>query len=1007
MSARKVIGWYWLGTAAVAVAYLALPTWHVLTWGLIGASTVAAVLFGTVRNRPRRALLWGFVAAGLFAYIAGDTTYNVLAMLHHQPNPYPSVADAVYLAVYPLLGAGLFGLAKSGAHHRDRVDLLDAVSLTASVTLLAWIFLIHPYLVNSDLQVIQKAVSCAYPIGDILLLAAIARLVTVAANTRAVLLLAAGTVFLFATDAVYSLMQLAGTWRIGTPLDLGWAISYAAFGAAAIHPSMTQLTEPRLLRPAQTGGARLRLLVSSSLIPPAVLLFEAVRGQVHDGVVIALFSALAFALVSWRLAGVIDTHRRVIARERALREAGAALVAATEAEEVERVVRASVANLLPAGVDYRLLLLPQTPAAVSGTGASLRYTRSLDPEVSARLRDFDVVLCCPLRLEDRPSGRPEIGVLVLAAAEIALVGLEGAIDVLAAQAALATERIGLSNEIYRRRSEEYFRTLVLNAADVILILDDDDVVRYASPSAVTLFGTEDLARRGLVDLVCPTGVDAVRASLAALRRGATDPEVSDWSVRRGAGELAQVEVSYQDLRSDPTVAGIVATLRDVTDRRRLERELTHQAYHDALTDLANRALFQDRMREAIARSGRRGLVVGVLVIDLDDFKIVNETLGHGTGDKLLVAVAQRICSAVRGKDVVARLGGDEFAILVEGASGIGEVDQVAERVLQTFAVPLVINGQTVSCAASIGLTTSLVATDGPDLLSQADLALYSAKNLGKGRSVRYQPALHAAMRQRLELRAEIDQSLTDGDFVLHYQPIVRLGTGEPVGFEALVRWNHPVRGFLPPGQFIDVAEESGLIVPLGSWVLRESIATVARWRQECSLAQRPYMSVNVSARQFQAPNFIDEVMRDLLEFELDPKCLLLEITESLLLRDNERVWTDLLALRAAGVRVAIDDFGTGYSSLSYLRQVPIDIVKIDKSFVDTISTSKQQRALVNGIVGLAHDLGLQVVAEGIERTAERDALSDMGCALGQGFLFAKPMSYSDAVSWMQATEAVG
>ncbi|MBN1174366.1 MAG: EAL domain-containing protein, partial [Micromonosporaceae bacterium] len=772
-----------------------------------------------------------------------------------------------------------------------------------------------------------------------------------------------------------------------------------------------------------TSGRRMVMLAVFSLIPSVVLLVEVVRGAVRDGAVIAILSGLTFLLVYFRLVGVVDMHRKAFTRERVLRRAGAALVSATEIGQVDAAIRVALGELLPA---YRLVLLlspaeePQPgdrcvavgPSTVSvtpsGGGSTLRRVEELGPRVAERIEGFETALICPLVVEDRLSGDIQVGMIVLAAPEDALVGLEGAVDVLASQAAMAVERIGLCDEIYRRRSEEYFRTLVHNMSDVILILEDDDTVRYASPAAATLFGPDELVGRSLYDLLHPRERPGARRAVAAARgeRAASqEPAGGDWNVLPSGGKRAQVEVSFQDLRGDQTVRGLVVTMRDVTERRRLERELTHQAYHDALTGLANRILFTQRMHQAIAGAVRTGQVIGVLIVDLDDFKIINDTMGHGCGDELLASVGRRLISAVRPRDTVARLGGDEFAILMRDAGEEAEVERLADQVLATFVEPVTLGGQIITCAASVGLTTSReMADDGQELLRQADLALYMAKSSGKGRAVLYQPELHSAIRQRLELRAELDQSLNDGDFVLYYQPIVDLATGEPVGVEALVRWIHPAKGLVHPGQFIDVAEESGLIVPLGAWVLREAIAAIARWHSELPNGRMLYLSVNVSASQFRAPDFVDQVMEFLKQYDVAPRYLLLEITESLLLRDDDRVWTDLLALRSAGVRVAIDDFGTGYSSLSYLRQVPIDIVKIDKSFVETVSTSQQQRALVDGIIGLTRTLGLEVVAEGIEESTEREVLCEIGCPLGQGFLFAQPMSYGDAIQWMRAIE---
>jgi diguanylate cyclase (GGDEF)-like protein len=386
---------------------------------------------------------------------------------------------------------------------------------------------------------------------------------------------------------------------------------------------------------------------------------------------------------------------------------------------------------------------------------------------------------------------------------------------------------------------------------------------------------------------------------------------------------------------------------------------------------------------------------------LDDFKVVNDTLGHPVGDQLLAAVAHRLGGMLRSTDTAARLGGDEFAILIEDKRDPQAVEQVAERIVRTLADPLMLDGNLVNTSVSIGIATTDDASDGGELLRQADLALYAAKGAGKGRWQRYQAALHTRLLGKMEIRSMLDRAVADGAFLLQYQPIVALDGGTTAGFEALVRWHHPVRGVLLPGEFIDVAEDSGLIVPIGSWVLRQALADAASW--VCGPATAgAYVSVNVSARQFRNPGFLDSIHKELSASGLPPERLMLEITERLLLPDDDRIWADLAALRQSGIRVAIDDFGTGYSALSYLSQVSIDVVKIDKSFIDTMSTSPQQRALVEGIVRLAHTLGLQVVAEGVARRADRDLLARIGCPLGQGFFFSRPLDDTAVAGWLKA-----
>jgi diguanylate cyclase (GGDEF)-like protein len=473
------------------------------------------------------------------------------------------------------------------------------------------------------------------------------------------------------------------------------------------------------------------------------------------------------------------------------------------------------------------------------------------------------------------------------------------------------------------------------------------------------------------------------------------------------GRRAEVllEMHCRDLRSERTVAGLVITMRNVTDRRRLERELTHQAFHDSMTGLANRVLFTDRLGHALARGARDGSVVGVLFIDLDDFKTVNDTHGHAAGDQLLIAVAQRISGALRADDTAARLGGDEFAALVENVQDPGAVEETAERILAALAVPIVTeDGTTLNAAASIGITTTPEGDSADELLRQADLALYVSKGAGKNQWRRYQSHLHRAMVERLELRSALDHAVHEGQFLLAYQPIVDLVNDEPVGFEALVRWHHPTKGVVAPAEFIEVAEESGLIVPMGRWVLEQALHTVGQWRRILPRNRQPYVSVNISIRQFREPGFVDEIKQAIATAGVPPQLLVLELTETLLSDDHEEIWPDLASLREHGVRIAIDDFGSGFTSMGYLRRRPVDLVKIDKNFIDDMVASPDQLALVAGIVHLAQSLGLTVIAEGIETETHRELLAEMGCPLGQGYLFSSPVDGTEALSTMSARQ---
>ena len=1008
MSTRKLLGWYGAWIAALSVATVLYPRQHVYIWTALGLSGTAAIIVGVRLNRPRRASPWYLLAGSLFAFIAGDATMDVLIDFFGQEDPFPSVADLMYFVMYALVAAAMVQLYRLGVVSREVTSLLDALILTSGVGLLSWIYLISPYVSDPTLTPLLKIVSIAYPVFDLLVLAMGARLVSMARLTPAVLMLAGGALGLLVADVAYGLVQLNGIWQTGSPWEFGWAACYGLWGAAALHPSMRDLTEPKVMRPTEERMRALVLLGLASLIAPTVLLIESLSGVVVDGSVIAVVSAGLGVLVLMRLGGALRVHRRAVARERALRKAGATLLMANDRDRVSTVVSETVARLLPTGRRHSEVLVTED---VGPPGMGMTYTRSLGPRLAGELGDFEVTLRCPLATEDRPGGGGRLGTLFVAADEVSLVALQEAAQVLANQAAMALDRIALTSEIDQRNSEAYFRTLVLNTADVILIVDDADRVQYASPSASSLFGARELIGVPLMNIV--EGDVATR--LDTIRRGLPDLPGPDWRVHRNDGRAAMADVTCRDLREEPTVNGLVVTLRDVTESRRLEHELYQRATFDSMTGLPNREVFLAATQEAVEVARREGGMVGVLIVGLDDFTVVNNTMGHATGDELLVAVGQRLGSAVRSRGggrhwnhgPVARLGGDEFAVLIEPVSSPADVESVAERLTGVFAEPFALRQGMVAAAASVGAATTAEAHDAQELMRQADLAMYVAKGAGKARWVRYSGDLHAAVVERLELRTELDRAIADGAFELHYQPIMALPTGHTVGFEALVRWNHPTRGMIPPMKFIDLAEECGLIVPLGSWVLHHAIEAAAQWRR-IRPADAPYVSVNVSAKQFRGTGFVEQVHHELASSGLPANSLCVEVTESVLILDDGHAEEDLFGLRQEGVHIAIDDFGTGFSALSYLRRLPADLLKLDKSFIDTIATVRKQYEVVDAIVRLATTLHLEVVAEGIETREEYDLLKDMGCGFGQGYLMSRPMRYGDTSRWLlEDTSPVG
>ena len=543
-------------------------------------------------------------------------------------------------------------------------------------------------------------------------------------------------------------------------------------------------------------------------------------------------------------------------------------------------------------------------------------------------------------------------------------------------------------------SEERFRSLVQHASDVIAVVDAGGILQYVSPSCQKVCGhqPEELVGTRLANLLHSEDVPRAAAFLAdAVRRRSTTTAI-EWRVRHADGTYRLIEVLGTNLIDDANVRGFVLNGRDVTERQALEAQLAHQAFHDSLTGLANRALFRDRLAHALERTRRTARPLAVLFLDLDDFKAVNDSLGHEAGDSLLVEVAARLSGCVRASDTVARLGGDEFAVLLEEGE-TDNVDQVAARILESLREAFVVLGREVFVGASIGIASpESVTSSAEEVLRDADAAMYSAKRTGGARAERFEPGLHAAALERLALATDLRRAIEREEFEVHYQPIIDLKTGGLCGVEALVRWRHPERGLLPPLMFISLAEETGLIGALGLWVLRASCRQVRAWQSLQRRGDPPLnLSVNVSARQVQDPRLVEQVSQVLAETGLDPASLTLEITEGLLLQDAQAVMERLHALKALGLVLALDDFGTGYSSLSYLQRFPIDVLKIDKSFIDRLADGAEAAALVRTIVELGESLRLRTVAEGIEQDDQAEHLRMLGCDRGQGYLFARPL----------------
>ena len=1029
---RKDVAWivFLALGAAGTICYFFAP--HLagsgIVFNVLGLSAAVAILVGVRIHRPRRVLPWYLFAIAQLMFVIGDFSYYTLPEVipGYQAN-FPSWGDVPYLSVYPLIIAGLLLLIRARNPRGDRAAIVDALIIGIGVGIVSWVYLMVPYARDEHLALGPKLISIAYPLMDVLVLAVTVRLaVDVGRRPPAFYMVVVGIASLVCTDAIYGFIVLHSTYQTGSPLDVGWLAYYFSWAAAALHPSMRTLSEPVPEVRSRLTRKRLAVLTVATLMAPVVQLTQLSWTHAVDAGVLVSGSIVLFLLVVLRLRLVVLEQEAAAERERALRSAGAALVVATTKEATYVAAIQAIRQL--SGQEVQVLICEVKSdgelSAAAGTtsresgrlhvslhdivedgGAALMAGRSVsiarlphDLAMTADLSLDSCVFAVPLAVQGR------LGGLVLVAAARPLIRpVRDSIDTLASQIALAVDSNNLAEDLHRRQSEARFGALVQNSSDVVTVIDATASIRYQSPSIQHVFGHDATVLLGtsLLDLLHEDDTAHVRQLLTEVARGnVVPPQLLEarWRDRTGAWRFA--EMLWTDLTADPNVDGVVLNTRDISERKAFERELAHQAFHDPITNLANRALFRDRVQHAVDLQQRDGDPLAVVFLDLDDFKTVNDSLGHGAGDQLLAGLGDRLQATIRSADTAARLGGDEFALLLEHVDAAG-AELVVETVRAALDVPFVIDGREVFIRASFGIAMSQLADSPPstaeNLLRDADVAMYTAKELGKNRSQLFEPAMHQVAVSRLELKAELLRALANDEFCLYYQPVVEFSTERIVGLEALVRWNHPIRGLTPPGDFIPLAEETGLVIALGRWVLLQACREARTVQLTCPAARDFTISVNLSARQLQHDNLFMEVTEALATSGLNPRCLILEITETMMVRDPVLSGKRLRELKRLGVQVAIDDFGTAYSSLNYLRTFPIDVIKVDKSFVDQIARSAPDRAIAETILQLAGKLDLKAVAEGIETPAQLETLRGLGCAFGQGYLLARPMAYAALV----------
>lgn len=758
----KVASWKWVLTIGLLAVggYFALPGTAAkdLGYSAIGVASVVCVLMAVHIHRPHDRRCWQFIAAGNLCFVLGDAVYDIYQFVLHQPVPFPSVADALYLAGYPFIFVGVTRLTQVQGHPAAREDYADAAIISIGALAMSWHFLMGSYANNSTMDTFGKLVTLAYPVMDIAILFVVVRGLMFRIARRPVHRLLAGSLLsMLVGDFIYDVLVQHGSYSTGNPVDAGWLISYVLVATAALHPSVADLPGESS-RLTALDQRRLPFVAIAGFVSPAILLVSTLLGKQVDVVVLAALSMVLFALVVARMW---------------------------------------------------------------------------------------------------------------------------------------------------------------------------------------------------------------------------------WLFTRLAGQTHD----------------LVAAL---SEHGALEADLRHQAFHDALTGLANRALLHDRVERALAASPRLRGVVALFFCDLDGFKTINDSLGHGVGDEVLTAVAKRLTSIVQPGDTVARLGGDEFAVLMENVEHPDIAAAIAQRIVSALREPIELDGRRMDLSTSVGLAVAGPLMTTERLLSEADSAMYAAKAAGKNCYEIFEQSMLDRVVEELVLKGTFSDAISRSEFFLQYQPQFSLRDGSLEGFESLLHWRHPTLGVIASERFVSVAERSGHILPTGRWVLETACKQAADWSSRTQ--KKLTIAVKIYDRQLQYPQFVDDVRTALAIGGLEPDQLVLEIAESSLLLDMEltsRVRTDL---KAIGVLLSIDNFGMGYSSLRHLREFPVDVLKINKSFIDLLDDAAGDgAAFVQTIVTLAHTLGLRTIAEGVERSEQLDLLRDFGCNSSQGNLMAPPLD-SDAAAALITTE---
>jgi diguanylate cyclase (GGDEF)-like protein/PAS domain S-box-containing protein len=989
---KRIVAVYLAATVPALPAHFLLPApWSALALLWLSVMAITALAVGVRLHRPRDIRPWALLGTGVGLFLTGQLAWHLQHVLGALPPTVPSFSDVFYVAAYPALAMAAVLFIR--AHHpRYRLTAaIDALIVGTAGVLILWLTVIEHFIHDPTLGVAERAVLIAYPVGDAMLLAAAVYLLLSGRQAKnAYYLLVGALAALLVADLTYAVSTANAATTAGAALLS--LISFVLFGLTALVPTMRNLTEPSDEPTAPERGRRLILLGAAIFVLPVFALAQYQWfGHVDMPLVVGATIVIVVAVLA-RMHELVAVHERTELRY-------ASLLA--NASDAFAIVRSNgrLAYTSPASEH----VLGHRAAAIEGRSV----LRLVHPRERATLEQaLDQVATAP-------RAQAEVEVQVRRG--------DGAWRWLAITATNRTDEPMVDGIVlnYRDVTEgrESQRRIELQARlldevqHAVAVADARGRVTYWNRAAEQMFGwrAAEVVGTPLLALnITGNETESLAEIRDALRHGGR--WAGEFELRRRDGSRLTALVGNSALLAPGGhMKGFIAVAADISERKQLEQRLQRQAFSDALTGLANRPLFIDRIGHLLLRQPHaKKPQFAVLFLDIDDFKQVNDTMGHSAGDELLVAVAQRIVGALRPGDTAARLGGDEFAVLLEDA-GQAEAERVARRLLAEFTTPVRIAGREYVASTSVGIVvpTPDSVSNAEDLLRNADLAMYGAKTTTRGSYAVYEPGMHAAAIRRLQMKTDLQHALEGGRLNLEYQPIFRLSDGAAMGAEALLRWPHDERGQVPASETIALAESAGLIHQLGQWVLDEACRQARRWRDAIGVSTRnplPFVSINASVREILDGGYPDRVAASLRRSGLPAYALSIEISEPALMQDTEAAISALVRLKALGVRLAIDEFGTGYSSLSYLARFPLDLVKIDRSFVSAAS-GKQDWAVARSILDLARSLKLEVVAEGIEQIEEASKMTSLGADYGQGFHLARPTT-GDAVQKVLAAGAV-